>query len=380
MFILSILLACTGSENPAATSGTGTNPATVTEAAPAEASFGTIKPYDGATPAVFTLDVSPYPSWNLFDVADIDGDIDRDQGEMGAIEKKWNVDIVLATKDYVPTLTDFASTAADAVAVTNTDAYNVAEKRASVAILANSTSFGADAVVADGTVKDLAAAKGKAFKGAAHSVSDYLLYRCAQKAGLDPADYVISDMDPGAVATLMQQMDADTPLGVLWNPFTQNALQSRPDLTRLCDSTAIPGEIVDMVMVGADALRRPGGPAFAMAVNEAYYTATARLADPATHAATIESLGRKFSDLAGPQMEPFVVETKIYGTPGQGLAVFDGAQFRSDLTGHIAEFSTVRGMVERAVPPTVFPGDAIPSGAYLQIDPTYMKEAQSLGL
>ena len=50
------------------------------------------------------------------------GLIDKDQGEMGPVEEKWGVDIVLTQQDYDPCLTMYGSSSVDAVCITNMDA------------------------------------------------------------------------------------------------------------------------------------------------------------------------------------------------------------------------------------------------------------------
>ena len=97
----------------------------------------------GETP-VFRLAWSEYPSWSVFGVADENGMVDKDEGAMGPVEKKWGVDLVLEQKDYDTCITLFASSVVDAVCITNMDILQPALGRESVAILPTSTSDGAD--------------------------------------------------------------------------------------------------------------------------------------------------------------------------------------------------------------------------------------------
>ena len=60
---------------------------------------------NGETTPVFSVAVSEYPSWSTFLVADLKGLIDKDQGKLGTVEKKWGVDIVVRECDYDTCLT-----------------------------------------------------------------------------------------------------------------------------------------------------------------------------------------------------------------------------------------------------------------------------------
>src|SRR3989339_705678 len=70
----------------------------------------------------FTLAVSEYPSWSgtFLTACDI-GLIDGEQGKMGPMEKKWNVDIVVKDTDYDSCITLFTNGNVDAACLTNID-------------------------------------------------------------------------------------------------------------------------------------------------------------------------------------------------------------------------------------------------------------------
>ena len=96
----------------------------------------------GAAAEAFSLAWSEYPSWSVFGVADEAGLIDKDEGQLGSVEEKWGVDIVLTEADYDTCLTLYGSSTADAVCITNMDVLAPALSRDSVAILPTSTSDG----------------------------------------------------------------------------------------------------------------------------------------------------------------------------------------------------------------------------------------------
>ncbi len=59
------------------------------------------------------------------------------------------------------------------------------------------------------------------------------------------------------------------------------------------DSSAIPEEIIDMVVVAKDSLAKPGGKRFAYCVAETFYALNKRIEDPKTGDDTLVALGCK---------------------------------------------------------------------------------------
>src|SRR4051794_246181 len=73
--------------------------------------------------STFSLAWSEYPSWSVFDVASTKEKlIDGRKGEMGPLEKKWNVDVELAELDYDACMKGYVASKYDAVCITNMDA------------------------------------------------------------------------------------------------------------------------------------------------------------------------------------------------------------------------------------------------------------------
>jgi NitT/TauT family transport system substrate-binding protein len=297
------------------------------------------------TAPVFTLAWSEYPSWSVFGVADKEGLIDGAEGAMGSIEKKWNVDIVLNLAEYDPCITQYGANAADAVCITNMDILAPSLKRASVAILPTSTSVGADACIAVG-VDDIDGLKGKETFGLEKSVSQYAFERILEIQGKDPKEFPFKNQDPGVAATAMQASIAGTESIMVWNPFAMQTLRLRKDAKVLFDSSAIPEEIIDMVVVGKDSLAKPGGDRFASAIVEAYYAVNQLMADPKTQDQTLIAIGEKFSKLGLEDMKLVVQQTKFYSTPQDALALLTGKKFQEETMPMVAEFCVSHEMCD----------------------------------
>ena len=324
---------------------------------------------DNAGPApVFSLAWSEYPSWSTFGVASDRGLINGKQGEMGPIEKKYNVDIVLKQADYDACLLLYGSGEADAVCMTNMDALNPVATRKGTAILPTSTSDGADAVIVTPAINTVDDLKGKPVYGLSQSVSEYMFVRNLELQGNDPKDFTFTMKDPSAAAQAMQLSQDGYDAIAVWNPFVLQTLQKRPDTKVLFDSTTIPGEIIDMVIVGQDSLKKPGGDRFAQAVAETYYGVCGMMADSSKREETLVALGEKFSSLDAKSMETVVTQTKFYDTPAKGIDVLTGDKLKETMA-KVVDVSKQIGLVKDA--PTLGYGKGATGD--MVFDPEYLQ-------
>lgn len=318
----------------------------------------------------FTLAWSEYPSWSVFGVAsnaDV-GLLNGKAGEMGEIEEKYNVDIVLKLADYDTCLVMYGSAQVDAVCITNMDILNPSLKRRSVAIMPTSTSHGADALIVRGDITSIEQLKGKRIYGLAKTVSEYMFARNIEKLGGDPADYDFTNMDPGAASMAMQQRQEGIDAIAVWQPFVLQTLNQRKDVRVLFDSTSIPGEIIDMVVMSDDSLKREGGDRAAKAICETFYRMSARLNNASTRDDTLVALGEKFANLTVKHMRQIVRQTKFYGTPKEGIQVFTNPELKTTMD-KVAEFC-VRSEMLGGKRPNIAYGS---SQGNLRFDPSFMK-------
>ena len=335
-------------------------------AAPTATASGTSAAAEGSAP-VFSLAWSEYPSWSTFGVAEQLGLIDGAEGKMGTAEKAHNVDIVLREADYDTCLQLYGAGTVDAVCMTNMDALAPSLGRASVAVLPTSTSDGGDALIVTGPVTDVKQLKGKPIRGLEKSVSEYFFTRGLQARGEKPADYDFTNMDPGAAATAMQTGKVDAI--VVWNPFILQTLKTTPDAKVLFDSSVIPGEIIDMVVVAKGSLEKPGGDRFAKAVVEAFYDVSDRIENPKTRDETLVALGAKFSSLNAEQMADVVTKTKFYKTPAAARELFDSETLKQTM-GKVTSFAKDAAMVDAL--PTIAYGKPEGKDVQLRFDTQYL--------
>lgn len=274
----------------------------------------------------FSLSWSEYPSWSVFGVAHEYKLINGKKGEMGEIEKKWGIDIELKEADYDTCLVMYGSAKCDATCLTNMDALNPSLTRKTVCILPCSTSVGADACLVTPAIKDVKALKGKKVYGLAKSVSEYCFARNLELLSEEEKEYSFTNMDPSAAAVALQQNRDGFSAVVVWNPFVLETLNKRKDVRVLFDSSKIPGEIIDMIVMGQDALDKPGADKFAGAIIETFYTVNKMLSNPKTREETLVALGEKFSHLDAKAMEKVMEQTKFFSTPAEALSIMTQAK------------------------------------------------------
>ncbi|MCA9260164.1 MAG: hypothetical protein KDA61_13225, partial [Planctomycetales bacterium] len=307
-------------------------------------------------------------SWSVFGVAEEKGLIGKGEGELGEIEKEWGVDIVLQQLDYETCLTSYGNRSSDAVCITNMDILAPSLGRDSVAVLPTSTSVGADACIAVG-IDAAQGLEGTPTYGLEKSVSQYAFERGLQELGLDPAKFEFKNMDPAVAAQGMQAGKVNSIM--VWNPFVLQTLRDAEGSKRLFDSSSIPEEIIDMVVVGKDSLEKTGGNDFACAVIDTFYRVNKMLADADTGDETLVALGTRFSSLELEDMKVVVKETQFYKTPDAALTLLGSEAFQNETMPKVVDFCVDHDMVEQK--PTVGFGKA---DAQLNFDDSYIKKVQ----
>jgi hypothetical protein len=325
----------------------------------------------------FSLAWSEYPSWSAIEVASGFKHIDGRKGMMGPIERKWNVDIVLDLMDYDSCLQAYSAFTINAVCITNMDVLNPSLSRPSVAVLPTSTSAGADALIVDSSITKLEDLKGKNVFGLSASVSEFAFVQILRKNGLDPKGFSFTNMDPGAASLSMQQGNKGYSAIMVWNPFVINTLAKRKDVRVLASSSEIPNQIVDMVVIGEDSIKKNGGREFACAVIDAYYVVCAQLngSDKSVADNTLIAIGEKFSNLGLQEMRKAVRDTRFYSTPDDGIGIYESQDF-SRIMEEVTATCLDLGILKNT-PSIVYGGGVSGSSPNLRFDSSFMKEVKA---
>lgn len=323
-------------------------------------------PSPSGTP-VFSISVSEYPSWSTYLVAVEKGLIDPRPNYLGPIEQKWGVKVLVKEADYDTCMTLYGSNTVDAVCITTLDALAPSLGRESVVVAPTSTSVGGDMCITVG-IDNIDGLKGKATYGLEKSVSQFVFERNLQLLKRNPTDFPFKNMDPAAAAQAMQQGQKNIESIMVWNPFALQTLRTREKAKLLFDSSTIPEEVIDALVVGKDVLAKKGGDKFACAIIDTYYAVCRLMEDPVQGDETYVALGRKFSNLGLADMRLVCQQTRFYNTGEKGLALFGSDKFRTQITPLMVDFCVAKGMVKNK--PVV--GFNQPD-ANLNFDDSYMK-------
>ncbi|MEM1344447.1 MAG: ABC transporter substrate-binding protein, partial [Pseudomonadota bacterium] len=205
---------------------------------------------------------------------------------------------------------------------------------------------------------DITALAGKPVNLVELSVSHYLLARGLDAAGLSEADLaaVINTSDADMVAAFAT---SDVEAVVTWNPLVGTILETG-NATKVYDSSDIPGEIVDLMVVSTETLE--ANPAFGRAVVGAWYETMVLMSSDtpegvAARTAMAEAAG---TDLAG--YEAQLATTEMFYTPAEAVAFTEDPALAKTMVA-VAEFLFDKGILGVGAPSADFVGVEYPDGS-----------------
>lgn len=319
----------------------------------------------------FAIAWSIYVGWMPWDYAEASG-----------IMKKWadkygiEIDIV-QINDYVESINQFTAGQFDGCSMANMDALTIPAAGGvdSTALIVGDFSNGNDGVVLKGA-KSLADIKGRKVNLVELSVSHYLLARGLETVGLSEKDLsVVNTSDADMVAAFATP---DVNAVATWNPLLSE-VAAMPGATMVFDSSQIPGEIIDLMVVNTDTLR--DNPAFGKALTGAWYEIMATMSgsDAKATAARTQMAVASGTDLAG--FEAQLKTTKMFYTPAEAVAFTTSAALKTTMQ-NVAEFSFAHGLLGEGAPDANYIGIETPAGVFgnsgnikLRFDPSYMQMA-----
>lgn len=237
------------------------------------------------------------------------------------IVKKWadKYGITIDVKqfnDYVESINQYTAGAYDAVTITNMDALSIPAAGGvdTTALIVGDFSNGNDAVILKNKTK-LTDIKGQNVNLVEFSVSHYLLARALESVKLAEKDVKVVNTSDADMAAAYKT--ADVTAVATWNPIVSEILNS-PDAHKVFDSSQIPGEIMDLMVVNTEVVTE--NPAFGKALVGIWYETLAKmLADNADGKAAKEAMAKASgTDLAGFNAQ--LAATRLFATPKEAAA------------------------------------------------------------
>lgn len=301
-----------------------------------------------------------------------------DYGNQSGIVKKWadkydiNIDVV-QFNDYVESMNQYTAGEFDACTMANIDALTIPAAGGvdSTALIVGDFSNGNDAVILKegNTLQDV---KGKKINLVELSVSHYLLARGLDSVGLSERDVsVVNTSDADLVSAYTTD---DVTAVATWNPLV-NEILAMPNSNKVFDSSKIPGEIIDTLIVNTDVLKE--NPKLGKALVGAWYEI---MADMEAQSGVREQLGKASgTDLAGYDSQ--LSFTKMFYEAKDAVEFVKSPSLKSTMQ-YVAEFSFEHGLLGDGAADAGFIGIETPSGVFgdknnikLRFDSTYMEMA-----
>lgn len=301
-----------------------------------------------------------------------------DYGAQQGIVKKWadkygiSIDVV-QINDYVESINQYTAGKYDGCTMTNMDALTIPAAGGvdSTALIVGDFSNGNDGVILKGK-KTLADIKGQNVNLVELSVSHYLLARGLESVGLAEKDLkVVNTSDADMVAAYTT---SDVTAVVTWNPLLSE-ISAMPNSHKVFDSSKIPGEIIDLMVVNTDVLK--ANPAFGKALTGAWYEIMSVMQKDK---AAREFMGKASgTDLAGYDAQ--LASTKMFYQPAAAVAFTNSPQLKTTMQ-YVAEFSFDHGLLGEGAADAGFIGIETPAGIFgssknvkLRFNPEYMQMA-----
>jgi NitT/TauT family transport system substrate-binding protein len=282
--------------------------------------------------------------------------------QSAGIMKKWaakngiDVEIVLIN-DYVESINLYTGGKFDACAMTNMDVLTIPAVGGidSTALIVGSFSNGNDGIVLKNgnSVKDL---KGRSVKLVEFSVSHYLLARALAMNGMTERDVRTVNTSDADIAAVF---GAD-PKGaaVTWNPPLQQARNAK-GAKLVFDSSQIPGEIIDMMVVKSaapDALKR--------ALVGAWYEAMGVMSARDKAANDAHELMAKASGATAAEFKAQLATTAMFYKAAEAAGFAAGPDLKKTME-QVRSFSYSKGLFGKGAKSKDFVGIQFPDASVL---------------
>lgn len=303
-------------------------------------------------------------------------------GDNAGIVKKWadkydiSIDVV-QINDYIESINQYTAGQFDGCTMTNMDALTIPAAGGidSTALVVGDFSDGNDGVILKGkqNFKDI---KGQNVNLVELSVSHYLLARGLESMGMSERDIrVINTSDADMVAIYGTD---DVTAVTTWNPLLAE-IEAMPNSYKVYDSSKIPGEIIDLLVVNTETLK--ANPKLGKALVGAWYEIMETMSTGGAQAVEAKTAMGEASgtDLAGYQAQ--LASTKMFYRPIEAVEFTNSPKLKETMQ-YVAEFSFDHGLLGDGAMDAGFIGIETPSGVFgnsgnikLRFDPSFTQMA-----
>ncbi|AVM72653.1 putative urea ABC transporter substrate-binding protein [Magnetospirillum gryphiswaldense] len=300
-----------------------------------------------------------------------------DSGLMKKWADKYGIKVeIVQINDYVESINQYTAGGFDGCVMTNMDALTIPAAGGvdSTALISGDFSNGNDGIVLK-KGKSVADLKGQKINLVELSVSHYLLARALDSVKLKEKDVsVVNTSDADIVSVFTSSKDSTAV--VTWNPQLAEVAAVK-GATKVFDSSKIPGEIIDLMVVNSATLK--DNPALGKALTGVWYEMMAKM--EAGDTAMLEAMAKASgTDLAGYKAQ--LATTKMFYKPADAVTFATSAQLPKTMD-MVRTFSFEHGLLGEGAKSKDAVGIAFPGGktigdaknVKLRFDADFMKLA-----
>ncbi|WAC48276.1 putative urea ABC transporter substrate-binding protein [Asticcacaulis sp. SL142] len=320
----------------------------------------------------FTIGWSIYAGWMPWPYA----------AQAGIVKKwadKYGLKInLLQINDYVESVNQFTAGKLDGVTVASMDALTIpaAGGKDTTALIVGDYSNGNDGIVSK-SAKTVAALKGATVNLVELSVSHYLLARALETANLKLAD--IKTVNTSDADIVGAYASADVQNVATWNPQL-GEVKKAPGSSLIFDSSKIPGEILDLLVV--DTALLVATPNLGKALVGIWFETMTVMSAKTPEGAAARAAMASLSGTTPEDYESQLSTTFMYYTPAEAVAAVTAPAF-AEATDRVRQFSFAQGLFGPGATSVDAIGISIPGGKVLgaannvklRFDSAYMQMA-----
>src|SRR3989344_519471 len=290
----------------------------------------------------FKLLWSIYVGWMPYYYMDVSGILDKWADAYG-------VEIEVVEMGYGESIGAFASGEGDALTVTNMDQLigpAAAGLDATVVIIGDYSNGNDGILVKDSSIINASNLMNYDMTMVEGSVSEYLACRYVQENGGNIKRLRVENRSDKFIESSLPTAEAES-VAVTWNPILMN-LKQNPDLDEIYNSSQIPGEILDNLIINTASLKKPGGENFAKAVVGAWYEMMqimSRRQSP--EAKKAKEFMAEHSPCSVPEFEAQLSTTFLFSTPKSAVEYARGAEIKEKMD-KVSQECFDRGLIQLA--------------------------------
>jgi NitT/TauT family transport system substrate-binding protein len=305
----------------------------------------------------FKVAWSIYAGWMPWDYA----------GNAGVLKKwadKYGITIELVRMDYLPSIEAYVSKQVDACVMTNMECLDMpaASGIDSTALIVGDYSNGNDALLVRDNL-DIKGLKGKKVYLSELSVSHYMLARALDMNGMKERDVKVVNTSDSDIAPIFLSNKSQKAV-VTWNPMVMQ-IEQTPGVSKIFSSAEIPGEILDLMVVNTDKLKKH--PELGKALTGAWYDIMKIMSQKGAYANKALTSMAKAAECSLTEYKSQLKTTAMFYDPAKAVKFTSGADIKKKMD-FVRQFCFSHGLLGENATSVDVVGIQYPDGS-IQGDP-----------